>query len=208
MDWKNLIDARHQTFIFENTVPSKYLIDDICSEIHARCPSKQNRVKYQLYVLDWTNQQLRMDLYQATDRKPSQPEWSKYNPQVLAPYLFVWSDRDVGTVILPHDGKTDINEEYQNKHNTKHAEMEVGISAMFTSLSAADKGLQSGYCRCIQSESIEEKYGFSPLLMLGIGYEKPDAWEYHCPILDRKVSTPSDKWNPKPEVDQYIFYSV
>lgn len=210
MEWHDTIYKRHQTFIFKDTVPDKSLIDKICEEMHARCPSKQNRVKYQMHVLDWSNHQLRMDLYATTDRSPSSPNWSKYNPQVLAPYLFIWSDRDLDTILLPQDGKTDINIEYKNNEWAKRANMlEIGLSSMFVALSAADKGLQSGFCKCIKDpQTIEDKYGFEPILMLGVGYEKPHSLMYYCPILEREVQSPSDKWNPKPEVDQYIFYSV
>lgn len=210
MEWRDTIYNRHQTFIFEETVPDKLLIDKICEEMHARCPSKQNRVKYQMHVLDWSNHQLRMDLYATTDRSPVNEQWSHYNPQVLAPYLFVWSDRDLDTIVLPQDGKTDINIEYQNPEWARQSNMlEIGLSSMFVALSAADKGLQSGFCKCIKNaEIIDDKYGFWPLLMLGVGYEKPDAPYYYCPILKREVQTPSDSWNPKPEVDQYIHYSV
>lgn len=209
MDWQDLIQQRQQTFIFEETQPDISLIEQICEEVHTRCPSKQNRVKYNLHILDWSDADLRMDLYAHTDRNPSDPASCKYNPQVLAPYLFIWTERDVEQR-FERDGVRILNAEYSDSHwSTRQAEMEIGICSMFTALAAADKGLQSGFCKCIQAEKIEGKYGFTPILMMGIGYaKKNDPVSYFCPVLKKDMPVPSDAWNPKPEVDQYIFYSV
>lgn len=208
MQWNDLIHNRTQTFIFEETQPDIGLIEQICEEVHARCPSKQNRVKYKLHILDWSDADLRMDLYAHTDRNPTDPNSCKYNPQVLAPYLFIWTDRDVEKKFT-RDGVTILNSEYSDSHWAKRqAEMEIGICSMFTAFAAADKGLQSGFCKCMQAEKIEEKYGINPILMMGIGYAKNNPTSYFCPILQKEMPVPSDAWNPKPEVDQYIQYSI
>ena len=208
MDWQDLIQQRQQTFIFEETLPNRELIEKICEEVHARCPSKQNRVKQKLHIITWQDADLRYDLYAHTDRNPTNPNNCKYNPQVLAPYLFIWTERDVEQR-FERDGVRILNAEYSNSHwSIRQAEMEIGICSMFTALPASDKGLQSGFCKCIQEEKIEEKYGFKPILMMGIGYAKNNPVSYFCPILKKEMPVPSDAWNPKPEVDQYIFYSV
>ena len=205
MQWEDILKNKHQSFVFKKRQPDKSIIDKIVEEIHTKCPSKQNRVLYDLRILDWSNEELRLDFYKSTERDARRP--GLYNPQCLAPYLFVWSQRDIesSTNRLGEDS----NPEYLNEEWLLGVtNMEIGICSMFTVLSAQDKGLSSGFCKCIKPQFIEEKYGFTPLLFLGVGYgfDLPPMM-YWCPVNKRNVSVPYGS-EIKPEVDSYVSYSV
>jgi len=206
MQWADILENKKQTFVFDKTIPEKSLIDKIVDEIHRKCPSKQNRVLYDLKILDWSDEELRLDLYRATERDPSRP--GIYNPQVLAPYLFVWSER---SKIEPSQNAfgQDNNPEYKDpKIKRQVAYMEMGICSMFVVLSAQDKGLSSGFCKCIHPAIIEEKYGFTPDLFMGSGYAPAlPKRMYYCPVNQRNITAPTAS-EIKPEVDSYISYSV
>ena len=74
-----------------------------------------------------------------------------FNPQVLAPYLFVFSPR--------LHINTDYNKEYQDinsQHRRYFTYLEVGMASYVASQSAISKGLDYGFCGCIQQE-VEHK---------------------------------------------------
>jgi hypothetical protein len=207
MQWEDILKSKHQTFTFTDRVPDKSLIDKIVQEIHAKCPSKQNRVLYDLKILDWSDEELRLDLYKSTERDPNGRRAGEYNPQTLAPYLFVWSAREIKPMTNSYG--EDSNPEYKDPQwQFSVTNMEIGICSMFTVLSAQAKGLSSGFCKCIQTPSIEEKYGFTPLLFLGIGYsyDLPKKM-FYCPVNKKNMEVPYGS-EVKPEVDSYISYSV
>ncbi len=206
MQWEDLLKNKKQSFVFKKQTPDQSIIDSIVEEIHAKCPSKQNRVLYDLRVLDWSNEEMRLDFYRSTDRDPKRP--GQYNPQCLAPYLFVWSAREELEPSINKFGE-DNNPEYANpRWRAGVTNMEIGICSMFTVFSAQAKGLSSGFCKCIKAEPIEEKYGFTPILFLGVGYgfDLPPMM-YWCPINKKNMSVPYGK-ETKPEVDSYVSYSV
>ena len=206
MQWEDLLNSRQQSFVFKNKEPERTIIDKIVEEIHTKCPSKQNRVLYDLKVLDWSNEELRLDLYKSTDRDSKRP--GHYNPQCLAPYLFVWSQRENLEPSLNKFGE-DNNPEYSNPAwKLGVTNMEIGICSMFTVLSAQAKGLASGFCKCINADTIEEKYGLNPLLFLGVGYgfELPPRM-FWCPVNKKNMSIPYGNLT-KPKVDSYVSYSV
>jgi len=206
MQWEDILKSKHQTFVFSEQKVEKNLIDKIVEEIHTKCPSKQNRVLYNLKVLDWSNEELRLDFYRSTERDPiNRP--GEYNPQVLAPYLFVWSVREIEP--MTNRRGEDSNPEFSDPMwQFVVTNMEIGICSMFSVLSAQSKGLSSGFCKCIRPQSIEEKYGFTPLLYLGIGYtyDLPKRM-YYCPVNKKYMEVPYGS-EIKPKVDSYISYSV
>jgi len=218
MEWQKVLENRNHTFVFDqDRIPDKSLIDTIVLEMHRKCPSKQKRVPYQIHILDQSDPDLRLDLYKYTDRNPSSedPHHNHYNPQVLAPYLFVWSMRPKHTVqseVLEKETITGIriNEEYdEEEYLYTVTNLEVGLSSMFVSLSAAAHGLAAGYCKCINdNDEIKEKYGFYPILMMGIGYPSKKSDTFFCPVNQKEMYTPNDNWLSKPEIDQYVHYSV
>ena len=207
MDWQNILESRHQCFIFEENKPDISVIQGIVDDLHTKCPSKQNRVVYNLHIFDWSNKELRMDIYKGTERDPENHP-GVYNPQTLAPYLFVWSPRQIEQQKNIH-AEGILNPEYNDEITfNQQVHMEVGISSMFVVLSAINRGLSAGFCKCIHNhEELKHKYGFTPTLYLGVGYKK-DSIKYFCPVNQREWPAPLNTWYPKPAVDQYVRYSV
>jgi len=215
MEWNEVLNNRKQIFVFDqNLIPQREIIDRIIFEMHEKCPSKQKRVVYQLHVFDQNNVNEKLDLYSHTQRDPKS-SLKRYNPQVLAPYVFVWSMRSKEEIQSDvsdweNNNVLKVNEEYDDKSQLFiMANLEVGLSSMFISLSASNYGLSTGFCKCINNNDlIQKKYGFSPILMMGLGYPAEDSKKYFCPINKKLIRTPSDKRLTKPEVDQYVHFSV
>ena len=183
MDWINILQNKKQTFLWSNKTPEREIIDTILGEVHRHCPSKQNNVPYKIEVLDWTDEARRHKLFEdtwcdeddITDRR---------NPQVLAPYLFIFTARGI-------DLSPDEN---------SYAQLEIGLVAMFIALSATNHGLNYGFCACNHNSEI--------LLSLGVGYADPDyvnpkKGKFYNPLLQKRVwLTSSDE--QKPDMSEYI----
>lgn len=178
-DWKELIDARRQCDVWDYSKEiARQEIEEILRECHWRVPSKQNQMDYEVMVLDWSDPQLRQDIYEfATvwidDNDPfykegAEPQLGR-NPQVLAPWLLIFKNVNVNT---KQNGVDDV---------TRSCEM--GMLSMMITLAAKLRGLDSGFSRCIQG------YDFNPELcdrlgmdrdllrfgfFLGIGYSTPE----------------------------------
>ena len=94
MDWIDILQTKKQTFLWSDKIPEREIIDTILDEVHTHCPSKQNNVPYKIEVLDWADEERRHKIFEdtwcdeddITDRR---------NPQVLAPYLFVFTARGI-----------------------------------------------------------------------------------------------------------------
>jgi len=52
MEWSEMLTRRSTTFVWDDKVPPKYLIDEILDEVHTHCPSKQRKVPFHIDVLD------------------------------------------------------------------------------------------------------------------------------------------------------------
>jgi hypothetical protein len=215
MEWDKVLDNRKQTFVFDQEkIPTRKIIDQIIYEMHEKCPSKQKRVVYKLNIFDDNNVRQKLDLYSHTQRNPSST-LQRYNPQVIAPYLFVWSMRDKQEIDknvshIEDNNVLKVNDEYEDKEQLFiMANLEIGLSSMFVALSASNQGLSTGFCKCINhTDLIHKKYGFKPILMMGLGYASEDQKKYYCPINQKLIRTQDDKWLTKPELDQYVHFSV
>ena len=182
MDWIDILQKKKQTFLWSDKIPEREIIDTILDEVHTHCPSKQNNVPYNIEVLDWADKERRHKIFEdtwcdeddITDRR---------NPQVLAPYLFVFTARGIN--LSPDENS--------------YAQLEIGLVAMFIALSATNYGLNYGFCACNNNEIV---------LTLGVGYPNPDyvspaKGHFFNPLLQKRVwLTSSDE--PKPDKSQYI----
>ena len=190
MDWKNILENKNQTFNWQDKSPDPKIIDQILDELHTYCPSKLNKVPYSIEVLDWSNEQRRHEIFKNTWCDENTPE-DRRNPQVLAPYLFVFYPRDVG-----------------NPDDNSYAHMEIGIASMFVVASAVNYGLDIGFCGAHNDDII---------LSVGVGYAGPDDPEkggtFYNPILQKEViGVPRSKFRKsvtndpeiKPNKTEYI----
>lgn len=208
--WKQLIDIRKQTHAWDmEREVSRELIDDIFADLHRRCPVKQNRCHYQISVLDYSDPEFRNLYYDfCVDRDNPDP---RYNPQVLAPYLLVFSFRD------PGEFDADFSGQGFNEYAKQLSCIETGLAGDFIVHAAAARGLNAGFCRCYDTnhsdiEKIADKLGINSvhdiIVSIGIGYAA-DAEETLNPHTGKMVDAPWDaKWQvePKPSIEDYIKY--
>jgi hypothetical protein len=164
MNWIDILKKRKQTFVWKDIVPDTDLIKNIIKELHEFCPSKQKRVPYKIELLDWSDIKRRNNIFALTYCSEN-TAFDRRNPQVLAPYLITFSKRDTGSA----------------EHNLNY-ELEMGMAAMFLTLSAANYGLDTGYCGCYHGEDFD--------LAIGIGYAAEERSKYYNPILKKYINAP------------------
>lgn len=205
--WKQLIDIRKQTHAWDmDREVSRQDIDDIFSELHRRVPVKQNRVHYKISVLDYSDPAFRDKYYNfCVDRDNPNPQ---FNPQVLAPYLLVFSFRN------PGEFDADFSGHGFNNYAKQLSCIETGLASDFIVHAAAARGLNCGFCRCYDTnflpDKIASKLGIDSvhdiIVSMGIGYGS-DARETFNPHTNMMVPAPYDaKWKtePKPDTSEYI----
>ena len=210
--WDTIIKTRTQTFIFNDILPDRRIIDKILWEMHEHCPSKQRKAPYRIDVLDWSNQQLRRDIYAGTYTPDESPD--RFNSQTLAPYLLVFSKRNLSVEEI---GLNDELNDWIHFHNV--AWNEIGMASTFIALSALSKGIDSGFCACIRNAkeickefpNMEQKDG--PLLYMGLGY-RSNAKTYMCPIKGTEEEIFDKDWlhkgvvhDRKPPFQKYIGFN-
>jgi len=185
---------RINTYNWTDQIPAQSLIDDIMQGIHDFVPSKQRRVRYDIRVIPaYKMPELRQKIYQVTKADPNNPK-SRYNPQVLAPYVISFGIRDSAIDKVPEN------------YFKYEAGVEIGLAAMYISLAAPNLGLDVGFCACINDQKdIIDDIGISTKLFLGIGYKSDDV-KYLCPVYDKIVDIPASDHNQKPSIEEYIKY--
>jgi hypothetical protein len=192
--WEKVINNRIMTFNWTDEIPDESLIQQIIDEVHEYVPSKQRRVRYNIHIIrNYADAERRYMIYAGTKADPSDPD-ARHNPQVLAPWLMAFSTRPEG-----NDGKKP--EWYENEAN-----LDVGLAVEYISLSALNKGLDTGFCACIQNRNeMEETLGFDPIMYVGIGYRNDDMY-YTCPVYNRLEDVPNRDQQTKPSIETYTHW--
>ena len=182
MDWETLINERVQTTTWDMSKEvSKDVVEEIMSEVHKRSSSKQNLVRYNIHIFDWSDTEFRNHFNEFCIREPYKTP-VEYNTQVLAPYLIIFTRRNVywnreGDPSTLGHPETDFETQVYNTHFT--SSMETGIASANIILSAKAKGLDTGYCQCFGGnyehvDAITEKLEVDNIkdiyLSLGLGY--------------------------------------
>ena len=135
-------------------------------------PSKQNVYPYSVNIFGYEHSEVKEELFKLTSC--GEPIPNAYNPQVLAPVLFVWSYRPIkkDASNLNQSGHSHTYE--QQLHNSK---IEVGMSAMAAMTKFHELGYVSGFCKCFNG--IEAKKLLSIpheiILTMGVGYPSSDS---------------------------------
>jgi hypothetical protein len=210
--WKNLIEYRAQTSSWDLTkTVDRKIIDDVVSEIHRRCPSKQNRVPYELHILDWSNTELRNDFYEfAVDRDNPNP---RYNSQTLGHYLIVFVGR------TPKEFDLDFSD-LKGKLDEKLSHLEIGLASHMLVHGLKVRDIDSGFCRCfdynsVYAEKVKNGLGIKNIhhvfLSIGVGIENKDRYKtknLHTNQLVEAWKDNGEKWyrEPKPDPSDYIIY--
>jgi hypothetical protein len=193
MIWDEILENREQVFVFNQEKPDFALIENVISEMHRYMPVKQNRLLFNLNVLDNTiDETKRLTIYGSTRTSPN--KYYRYNPQTLAPYLLFFSLKQ--DITYPNLGYA--------SYMKNEALMQIGMAAMFINFAAIAQQLAVGFCRCITPiENFAELYNGTELI-IGIGYKSSSA-RYFCPI--DKISKPMPgKTEKKCPENRYIFY--
>ena len=194
MDFNSVLQNRINTYNWTDQIPDQLLIDNIIQGIHDFVPSKQRVVRYDIRIIPTHKMpKLRQKLYKGTEAHPGYAG-SRYNPQVLAPYVIAFAPRV--TLAMTHS----------KDYLQYEAGVEIGLAAMFVSLAAPVVGLSVGFCACIQNEEdMIDDIGISPTLYLGIGYKSDDV-QYHCPVYNKLVDIPNSNYDTKPNIEKYVKY--
>jgi hypothetical protein len=147
---------------------------------------------------------LRYEIFKGTDRKGNGFASDIRNPQVLAPYIFVFSQRSLNS------SEIGLNAEMCDLHKARNvSENEIGLASMFTVLSAASKGLDTGFCACIRNgDVIAKRLGhIGPVLLyVGIGYSSNEK-EYFNPIIHKLMDIPNSEYDQKPNIATYYKFT-
>lgn len=214
--WENLMDARWQTsnWDLERDVPQETM-QGIIDELHRRAPCKQNQVHYGMHILDWSNTSLRNEIYQmAVDRDNPDP---KYNTQTLAHWLVVFTGR------IPQPISYDYSERNKDLLFLSLSSIEIGLASHMLIHSAAARGLQCGFCRCLDYEysgweteilpGLGLEYPDEVQLLIGVGLPSDNEWETLNPHTNEMVLAykhQKKRWfqEPKPAQDEYINWYV
>jgi|APGre2960657373_1045057.scaffolds.fasta_scaffold00320_8 hypothetical protein len=151
---------------------------------------------------------LRFKIFETADRKAKGKMDDIRNPQLLAPWILAFSFR-----FLDDDG-INLNHEMKNAtYNKQVMQNEIGIASMFAMLSAHAKGLDTGFCACIQDHpGISKMLGHDieneVIVFMGIGHKKQGATQYYSPLIHKMVGIPNKDVDNKPELSTYVRYHL
>lgn len=172
--WIEILQNKKQTTSWSDKTVDKEIIDSILYEIHQHCNSKQNRVPFEMIVMDWSQPEYRNILFEHAQDQ----HHDHYNTQVLAPYVFVFFLKD--------------------RPGMSHSErlmtggLEIGLTAQMAALSAVSKGLSVGFCKCFDDDhrkKFEKIFNkTTPVLILGLGYYEDKDMQMH-PITQKLYNT-------------------
>jgi len=131
-------------------------------------PSKQNVYPYSVDIVGYEHSLVKEELFKLTSC--GEPDPNAYNPQVLAPLLFVWSYRPNSNALRFGTGHTYA----EQLHNSM---LEVGISAMAVMTKFHELGYVSGFCKCFSGNKAREVLSIPQeiILMLGVGYPSSNS---------------------------------
>ena len=219
MDWETLINERVQTTTWDmNRQVSKDVVEEIMSEVHKRSSSKQNLVRYNIHIFDWSDTEFRNHFNEFCIREPNQ-EVKEYNTQVLAPYLIVFTRRNVhwNRAGDPSSSYSPIDFETQIYNKFLPSSMETGIASANIILSAKAKGLDTGYCQCfnwnyehandiIEKLEVDDPRDIYVALGIGYGSSLKRTMNLHTKQWVTTFAHVGKMWEkePKPEKDVYI----
>lgn len=215
--WRDLTDARMQTSNWNLDVPvTQETMQEIVDEIHRRTPCKQNQVNFGMHILDWSDTALRNEFYEmAVDR--DNPTTAHYNSQTLANWLLVFTGR------IPTPTTYDYSDRNKDLLYLSLSAMEIGLASHMLIYSAAARGLQCGFCRCLDYNysgwdtailpALGLDYPDQVQLLIGVGVASNDIYKTYNPHTQQMVSAfkhQGNKWavEPKPPQDEYINWYV
>jgi hypothetical protein len=195
--WDYICNNRIATFNWTEQVPDLTTIKKVVNSIHEYTPSKQRRVRYNIDVIpNYQNVEFKNTIYAGTHADNPRLPNSRYNPQVLAPWLLSFSIRP--------EGNTKKRDVY---YYEKEAWLDIGIAVHHASLAGIALGLDVGFCLCIQNKDEMGILlnGRTPVMYLCLGHRNNNP-TYYCPVKKSMMPIPGRDFDKKPSIDEYVFY--
>lgn len=213
MEWLNLIEARHTTFAWSETVPDKEIIIQALQEVYDHIPSKNLMFPYQVRLLRNDDPKLRKEIMSICHRNQEMnKEDDRGNPQVLAPWLIGFNSRWNADLEKRYEktsvrgkldgyGKNKKRTNDPNGYQTQTENIEIGIFSAYIMLALANRGIQTGMCQNIGNNytRAEEIFGLQQdnraldfRFIMGVGYAKdPSVWhDYFDPRIGKEKKIP------------------
>jgi hypothetical protein len=152
---------------------------------------------------------IRMKLWESVDRKGNDKVDDIRNPQVLAPWLLLFSYRHLT------DQEIGVNVEMKISNvNREITQNEIGMASMFAVLSAESKGLDTAFCACIRNKSelatmLDHNSSEIPVVAVGIGHRDTSSGNtyFNRLIYDTK-NIPDSNHDTRPEMTKYVRYHI
>jgi hypothetical protein len=152
---------------------------------------------------------VRMKLWESVDRKGNGKVDDIRNPQVLAPWLLLFSYRHLT------DQEIGLNTEMKiSNNNIEISQNEIGMASMFAVLSAESKGLDTAFCACIRNKSeIATLLGHNseeiPVVAVGLGHRNNDSGTtYFNKLIYDTKNIPDSNYDTRPAMTKYVKYHV
>ena len=152
---------------------------------------------------------IRMKLWESVDRKGNGKVDDIRNPQVLAPWLLLFSYRHLT------DQEIGLNLEMKiSSNNREISQNEIGMASMFAVLSAESKGLDTAFCACIRNKSeIATLLGHNsaeiPVVAVGLGHRNNDSGTtYFNKLIYDIKNIPDSNFDTRPLMTKYVRYHV
>lgn len=152
---------------------------------------------------------IRMKLWESVDRKGNGKIDDIRNPQVLAPWLLLFSYRSLT------DQEIGLNTEMKIPSNNKEImQNEIGMASMFAVLSAESKGLDTAFCACIrQKDQLAALLGHHnseiPIIAVGIGHrDNSQGNTYFNKLIYENKNIPNSNFDTRPPITNYVRYHV
>jgi nitroreductase len=156
-------------------------------------PSKQNVYPYTVNIFGYEHAAIKEELFKLTSC--GEPTPNAYNPQVLAPLLFVWSYRPNETGVAD---AIQFGNGHTYEHQLHNSMLEAGLSSMAVMTKFHELGYVTGFCKCFEHKKTKELLSIPEdiIVMLGVGYPSSDA------RIGR--SRPLPFYRPKPDFNTWI----
>ena len=152
---------------------------------------------------------IRMKLWESVDRKGNGKIDDIRNPQVLAPWLLLFSYRHLT------DQEIGINVELKSSNKSREiSQNEIGMASMFAVLSAESKGLDTAFCACIRNKAeIAALLGHNnldiPIVAVGIGHrDTTPGKNYFNRLIYEIKGIPDSDYDTRPAITKYVRYHV
>ena len=198
--YEELYTKRNQCNLFSKKKVDNNVIDKIINDFYNNVPSKQSKYPYFVDILDWSNPDIRLEIFKNCHRDLTHSiDQDLGNPSVLAPILIAFTPRNV-----------DPQENFILKN--KQAAIEIGIASMFLTFAFENNNYQTGFCGCLSNpDKISRLLNHTEptYLLLGVG-KKSYAVNYLDPRTNTIKKVPNNNYhtNRKPNKNNFItFYT-